>query len=103
MMVWVMLHPGMGPEHLGLLPGMLSEHDPRSAKEQLHAGYPHGGGWQPFEGFKLAANNELHYPGDPPTLPLAMTELREELIVLYEHDWVAIIQPDRSFEVCRMD
>jgi hypothetical protein len=30
-------------------------------------------------------------------------ELRDELILIYEHSWVAIIQPDRTFETCRMD
>jgi len=42
-------------------------------------------------------------PGDPPFKPLAQAKLRDELIVLYEADFVAVIQPDRSFEVARMD
>lgn len=102
-MIWTLLHPRMTVEHLGLLPGMLDPSDPRPAREQLDDGYRHGGGWDPFHGFTLLANGNLTYPGDPPTRPIAETRLRDELVVLYEHDWVAVIQPDRNFEVCRMD
>jgi hypothetical protein len=100
MTTWRILYPGV---NLGLLPGMLNSNDPRPAREQLDSGYAQGGGWNPFPGFKLTENNNLLYPGDPPTRPVAVTHLRDELIILYEHEWVAIIQPDRSFEVCRMD
>lgn len=87
---------------LGNLPYFLSEADPRPAREQFDANYKFGG-WRPFDGFKLMTNNALVYPGDPPIHPLAQTKLRDELILLYPHGWVAIIQPDRSFEVCKMD
>jgi len=103
MMTWALLDSRMTPEHLGLLPGMLDPADPRPAREQFDANYQHGGGWDPFKGFTLRADNSLSYPGDPPTKPLAMTTLRDELIVFYQYSWVAIIQPDRSFECCRMD
>lgn len=108
MIEWEMLHPyqKMTTEQiawrLGYLPYFLSEADPRSAREQLNANYKFGG-WRPFPGFELGADNSLNYPGDPPEFPLAQAKLRDELIVLYPHDWVAVIQPDRSFEVCRMD
>lgn len=87
----------------GILPYMLSEHDPRPAKEQFNTGYSHGGGWSPFLGHNLTADNSMTYPGDQPMWPIAKAQLRDELILLYPHDWVAIIQPDRSFEVCRMN
>ena len=104
MMVWAMLHPKMDAEHLGLLPFMLDADDPRPAREQFDANYTHGGGWHPQPGFKLMdSDNSLKYPGDPPFSPLAQTNLRNELIVFYEYSYVAIIQPDRTFEVCRMD
>jgi len=103
MLEWKMLHPKMTMEHLGFIPFWLHENDPRDAREQLNAGYVFGG-WSPFQGWtKLGDDNTLYYPGDPPLKPLAMTELRGELIVFYDHAWVAVIQPDRSFEVCRMD
>lgn len=101
---WIALDSRVRTEYLGLIPEMLSESDPRPAREQLNTGYSHGGGWHPFNGFKLNTTTlELYYPGDPPTQPLAYANLRDERIVVYEHSWVAIIQKDNSFEVCRMD
>lgn len=97
------LHPRANWDHVGIIPDMLNEHNPKPAKKQLHEGYPQGGGWSPFKGFTLREDNSLTYPGDPPQKPIAEMRLREELILIYEHAWVAIIQPDRSFEVCRMD
>jgi hypothetical protein len=82
---------------------MLSTDDPRPAREQFDANYRHGGGWQPQSGFTLTGNNSLKYPGDPPFHPLARIQLRDEQINIYEYGYVAIIQPNRSFEVCRMD
>lgn len=103
MVQWELLHPAVTSAHLGILPTMLNDRDPSPARDQLDRGYRHGGGWDPFKGHTLNPDNTLSYPGDPPTRPIAQARLRDELIVLYEHEWVAIIQKDRSFEVCRMD
>jgi hypothetical protein len=89
--------------HISPLFAMLSEDDPRPAREQLDSHYKHGGGWVPFEGFRLGSDNSLLYPGDPPIRPVARARLRDEVILVYLHDWVAIKQPNGSFEVCRMD
>ena len=96
------LHPRASWDHVGEIPNWLSEANPKTATQQLHEGYYYGG-WQPFNGFKLNSDNSLSYPGDPPQKPIAEMRLRDELILVYEHAWVAVIQPDRSFEVCRMD
>jgi|SRR5215471_1888501 len=88
-------------EHWGYIPLWLSDDDPRPAKEQLNSGYVSG--WRPFKGFTMNAQEALVYPGDPPQRPIAEIKLREERIILYPSAWVAIIQPDGSFEVCRMD
>jgi len=105
MMTWVMLHPHMTLDVLGFLPGMLSEEDPRPAREQFNERYAYGGGWRPFgqDKFKLKDNLVLTYPEDPPSVPLALLEFRNELIVFYEHAIVMIRQRDGSFEVSRMD
>jgi|SRR5215475_783395 len=87
---------------LSVLDSFLRPDDPRPAAQQFQERYRFGG-WQPFRGFTLTENNRLTYPEDPPRRPVASTKLRDELIILYPGDWVAIIQPDRSFEVCRMD
>jgi hypothetical protein len=104
-----LLHPDVGPDVFGEVPEFLDPTDPRPAREQFNERYAHGGGWRPMKGWRLSKDNVLQYSyGDsggeePPLRPLAQTKLRKELIVLYEHSWVAIIQEDRTFEVSRMD
>lgn len=102
--MWQMLDKRMTLDHLGLLAHMLSEHNPKPAREQLDRGYQHGGGWHPTKvKFQLNIDNSLYYPGDPVYQPLAMFKLRDETVFFYTCSWVAIVQKDRSFEVCRMD
>lgn len=102
-MIWTAKHPEMTRTHLGELPHFLSENDPRPAREQIDSNYAHGGGWSPFPGFTMLEDGNLSYPGDPPVRLLAETQLRDELIRFYEHDWLAIIQEDGSFEISRVD
>jgi len=102
-MIWEMLYPGMTAEHLGLLPGFLRDDDPRPAREQINERYAHGGGWRPMKGHRLGPRNFLTYPGDPPLPPVARARLRNELILFYPSSWVCIVQPDQSYEVCRID
>jgi hypothetical protein len=61
--VWEMLHPGLAPEDLGLLPFMLDTDDPRPANKQFNQHYI--GGWHPLKGHKLTKNNVLLYPRRP--------------------------------------
>lgn len=102
-MIWIAKHPRMTTEALGYLPEFLNETDPRSAREQIHSNYSHGGGWHSFKGHVMLPNGNLSYPGDPPTRLLAETRLRHEIIRFYEHDWVAIVQPDGSYDIARID
>jgi hypothetical protein len=82
---------------------MLCESDPHSAKEQLDESYSFAGGWRKFEGFVMNEKGDILYPGDPPIPALAECLLHdEEVIRLYVHSWVAIIQPSGEFEVARM-
>lgn len=99
-LMWYFVNDGT-LDHVGLIPSFLAAEDPRPAKEQLDAAYISG--WRPFKGHTMDNQFNLQYPEDPPTRPLALTKLRNEMIVVYEHAWVAIIQQDRQFEVCRMD
>jgi len=98
----VLLNGGM-PDHVGMIPLWLDERDPRPAREQLDAAYQHGGGWRPFKGFKMLRDHSIKYPGDPALKPLALMKLRDEVIAVYPHAWVMILQKDGSFEICRMD
>jgi hypothetical protein len=95
------IHPRAHLSDLGLLPSFLNENDPRPAAEQFNDRYMFGG-WHPMAGFKMNGRR-LKYPGDPALLPWAEIHFRDELILVYPGDWVAIVQPDKSFEVCRMD
>lgn len=99
----ILLHPKATPEHLGLIPSMLDENDPRPAREQFDENYAHGGGWRPMSPKLRIERYVLHYPGDPPQRPFAMIPFRDEIILVYESEIVAIVQPDGSFEACRMD
>lgn len=88
----------------GSIPQWLDPADPAGAAVQLGKNYQHGGGWRPFQGFKMDPGLlTLTYPEDPPLEPIAVMFLRKETIAVYDHGWVAVIQPDHSFEVCRMD
>src|SRR5215203_2126458 len=101
-MKWFLKHPKATPEMLGYIPEFLDEDDPRPAREQFDTNYEHGGGFTPMQGFTMT-ENALHYPGDPPFELLAETRLRDEVIRVFNYAWVAVIQPDGSFIVARMD
>lgn len=91
----------------GYLPFILSNNDPRPASEQLDDRYAHGGGYNPFEGFKLIVNKDnsyaLQYPNDPPMRELSQAFLHEEKLVLFEGSWLAIIQPCGDHVITRVD
>jgi hypothetical protein len=89
------------PEIWGLIPGFLDEDDPRPAREQFAANYI--AGWQPFEGFTANEDMVLSYPGDPPLEPQSMMIFRNEVLFIYDHAWVVILQHDKSWEIMRMD
>lgn len=101
--IWTLLDPRVTMAHLGFLPGFLDADSPDAASSQLDKGYKKYGGWRPQQDFEMTDNNYLTYPGDPPLRPIAETSIRGETIRLYEHAFVAVIQADGSFEVCRMD
>jgi len=101
MLTWKFLDRRATPDHLGIIPFFLDDKDPKPAKEQFDTNYVSG--WRPFTGHTLNKDNTLSYLGDPDISPLASCQFRDELILIYPYAWVAIIQPDRSCEICRMD
>lgn len=104
MIPFKILHPDATPDHLGLIPLFLFETDPRPAAQQFDEHYSFGGGWHPMAGWSLQAGGGLKYSGDDdPLIPLAEATLRDEIIRVYDCGWVAIFQPDGTFEVSRMD
>lgn len=104
------IKPGYSDDILGLLPMIIRSSDPNSVEEQINTRYSHGGGWMPFKGFELVNGNyhspkdlQIVYPEDPIYSSRAWTRVREELVVLFPHAWVMVMQPDNSFAMCRMD
>lgn len=100
---WEAKHPQANIDMLGYIPQFVSLHDPRGAVEQFDDNYRSGGGWTSFKGFDMLDNGNMQYPGDPQTRLLYEARLRDETIRVYESAWVAVIQPDGSFDVARMD
>lgn len=90
-------------EALGYIPHWLNAADPRSATQQLDAGYARHGGWHPFPGFSLVDGIALKYPEDPLLYPYATCEFRDERVIIYPSAMVCVVHADRSFEVARMD
>ena len=105
MILFTALNSQVTPEHLGLIPLFLSSEDTAPAREQFDANYAHGGGWLPMSGWTLSDKLVLTYQDgeDPPLSPLAAAKFNGELILVYPYGWVAIVQPDGTFEVSRMD
>jgi hypothetical protein len=101
-MIWLALKP-IQPDDLGFLPMIFTDSDPRPAIEQAEDRYSHGGGWRPIDGFVLNRDKTLSYPGDPDLEPMAEAWLRDETLLIYDHGFVAIVQPDGKYQVARMD
>lgn len=102
--VWESSSPGVDFRQFLILIGFLDELDPKSAREQLDAGYAPHGGWIPFHGFVMTADARLLYEGDPPLPWMLRATLREETVYVYEYGWVAVVnESDDTFEVARMD
>lgn len=103
---WKLLHPKATASHLGLLPNIIGERFGGTVAEQVARGYAHGGGYSPFREGKwqfTAADNCLKYPGDAKMKPIASIKVLEEMVYLYDHAIVAIVQADGTFAVIRMD
>jgi len=87
---------------LGHIPEFLTEADPRPAAEQIAERYV--GGWNPYtDKWQMTADHVLLYPGDPPFQPVAFAHLRNEVILVYRHAIVAILQANGDFQVDRLD
>lgn len=104
MLNWTLKHARVD---LGYIPLIITDEDPRPAAEQIEDRYSHGGGWSPLAGFAMLPDGRVQYcveeDLDPPLEILAETKLRNETIRFYQSSWIAIIQPDGSFAVSRLD
>ena len=86
----------------GFIPTFLDPADPRPAVEQIDANYV--AGWNDFKGFTFDFDTlTIHYSGDPPLRPLSALLFRKEMLLLYPSSWVLILQPDKSWQIARLD
>lgn len=103
-------------ENAGFLPTFFDESDPRSAVEQLNEAYQHGGGVSPLQNTtvfnpekKGASRLVFTFPGDDDDEVESYEEIsrgtmRDQTIILYDYDFVAIIGPKpEDLVVCRVD
>src|SRR5580704_18007890 len=101
MTTWIAVDKKFRPEWFGFLPEILLAEDERPVKEQLDDRYSHGGGFRPFgdKKFKLDQMTKvLRYPGDPPFMPAAWTQIGVETVVFYPQcSLLAIIQKDGAW------
>lgn len=101
---FILKHPLMTHAALGYLPDFFDLDDPRPAKEQLHERYAHGGGYHPMKGKSfIMGDSWIKFPGDELFPLLAEAKLHKETLRFYYGSWLAIVQEDGSFEVCRVD
>lgn len=102
---------GFTSEGLGFIPYFLNALDTRPAAKQIDANYDHGGGWRPMGNGKWSLDPETHRltydcgPDDEDEhyLPLATCRIGQERLYFYDCAWTAIVQPNGSFEVARLD
>ena len=96
------------PHLIGYLGQIFLNGTGETAQEQLNQRYAHGGGFHPFEGFILAGADEtdaatITYPKDPPMREVSRLSLNEQTLILFEHQWLAIVEADNSYRVTRVD
>lgn len=87
----------------GYIPEFIYASDPRPIWEQINERYI--GGWDAHlpGKWELHADDYLHYPGDPPLMPLASARHGTERIIIYPHAWTVIVQDNGDFSVARLD
>jgi len=96
------------PMLIGLIPEIITDRDPRPVHEQIESGYAHGGGWRPMPGFRLtcssvAGKSVLNYPVDPALHEISRAQIGEELVMVFDCDFVVVVAANGGFAVTRMD
>lgn len=90
---------------LGTVPDMISATDQADAVTQIDRAYRDaGGGWRDSTGASVDVERRLlTFPGDPARQLVAFAELRAEKILFFDGAWVAVVQPDGSSRIARID
>lgn len=107
--VWI-ISPGFDLERLGLLPELVeSPANGQTLAQHIDQSYAHGGGWRSFGAdwsldLRDGVPASLTFPGDPAMPEVARFATKQrELFILFTNEFCAIVQPDGSFSVARMD
>jgi len=108
-MIWLQCNEFSHEDHLGFIPSFFDPSDERSAIEQVNEKYCDY--WHEMKGLTLDPNADhqrpdtyiLHFPGDPPLMPLWCGLFRDKMIMVYDYGITAIFEPDMSFKVARLD
>lgn len=97
------------PQQLGYLPEIIRADDPRPLREQIADRYAHGGGYHELSGFGLTDGDtgsgkaKLHYPGDPDLNEVGRLQVNDELFIVFDYAFVALVDASGTFTVMRMD
>lgn len=98
------MRPGYRPEDIGFVPYFFEAGDERHPAEQIAERYAHGGGWTPQEGFTIEEDGLRYKDGAKDRLLFSfMVHGHPQTLHLYECAWLAIVEPDGSFAVSRVD
>ena len=92
----------------GFLPTFILESDPRPLAEQINERYQHGGGWRPMGGWEIVGKSDfgptIKYEEDGSSMEaIGRCRFRNEMLYLYDYDFLMILNDDGSFEVARVD
>lgn len=108
--LWTLYDHRFGREVLGLLPALISNEYFGNVAEQLERNYAHGGGYRDLtklEPDKWVFNKRkktLRHRAERSTFkPIASTQIKDEQVYFYQYALLAIVKPDGSFAVTRVD
>jgi hypothetical protein len=100
--MWKLLNDQFRMEYLGFIPEIIRAYDPKPVRAQIAERYAHG--YDPIPHWTLSSeSNNIQYPGDEPLVPRAQLQVRDELVLVYDYAFVAIVQQNGDFAVQRMD
>lgn len=108
--IWHIQEQRFSPKMLGFLPDLISNLYPGNVAEQLERNYAHGGGYrdltklEPGKWTFNKRNKTLRYRGESDIFnPLASVQIKDEMVYFYKYSLLAIVKPDGSFAVTRVD
>jgi hypothetical protein len=101
---WELVHPRATFDMLGYVPGFIDISSDAPLRDQINAGYVSG--WHRSASEWVRISNTLQgHPEDPPFPMIARYRHQPtgELLEFYTSCYTAIVQPDGTFEVARLD